>query len=366
MSESLGDHEHKEAGLPERMDIRRFFDAALKSNASDLLFTAGSPPCARVNGEIVYFDMPALSAEEVRRLVYAVLTQEQVARFEEKLELDFSISYRDTVRFRGNAYRQRGCVAAAFRLIPSKIPTLEELGLPPVLRELALHPQGLLLVTGPTGHGKSTTQAALIDIINSERRCHVVTIEDPIEYLHFSRRSVIDQREVGEDTRSFADALRHVLRQDPNVIQIGEMRDLETISTALTAAETGHLVIATLHTNSAVQSCDRIIDVFPPHQQNQVRTQLSFCLLAIVSQRLLPRADGKGRVAAVEILRNHPAVANLIREGKTQQLQTVMETQGRLGMQTMDAAVKRLYRDGIITRETATRNMVNPSMLGEA
>ncbi|MCX7804918.1 MAG: PilT/PilU family type 4a pilus ATPase [Planctomycetota bacterium] len=341
----------------------RYFEAAIRHGASDLLLTAGVPPCARVNGDIVHFDAAPLSAGDVRRLVYSVLRQDQIARFEEKLELDFSIAYRDTVRFRGNVYRQRGCVAAAFRMIPSRIPTLTELGLPPVLEEFALLPHGLILVTGPTGHGKSTTQAAMLDIINRERRCHIVTIEDPIEYLHFSKKSVIDQREVGEDTHSFADALRHVLRQDPNVIQIGEMRDLETISTALTAAETGHLVLATLHTNSAAQSCDRIIDAFPAHQQNQIRVQLSLCLAAIISQRLLPRADGKGRVAAVEILRNQPGVANLIREGKTHMLQTVMETQGRAGMQTMDGALKRLYMEGVISRETAAKYMSNPGML---
>jgi twitching motility protein PilT len=258
---------------------------------------------------------------------------------------------------------QKGAVAAVFRLIPSEIPGVNDLGLPPVLEEMVLQPQGLLLFTGPTGHGKSTTQAALIDVINQKRRCHIVTIEDPIEYLHHPKKSVVDQREVGQDTHSFAAALKHVLRQDPNVVQIGELRDLETMGTALTAAETGHLVLATLHTNSAVQAVDRIIDVFPPYQQNQVRTQLSFCLLAVVAQRLLPRADGQGRVAAFEILRNVPGVANLIREGKTSQITTMVETHGKVGMQTLDASLKDLYQRGLVSREEAARHMNDPQRL---
>jgi twitching motility protein PilT len=345
------------------LEIGRFFDAAIKRGASDLLFTAGVPPCLRLNGQIIAFDLPPLTAPQSLRLVYSVLTTEQIGRFEADHELDFSIEYQDKARFRGNAYLQRGAVAGAFRLIPAVIPSLPELGLPTILEELVLQPQGLLLFTGPTGHGKSTTQAALLDIVNAKRRCHVVTIEDPIEFYHRSKNSVVDQREVGLDTHGFATALKHVLRQDPDVIQIGEMRDLETMTTGLTAAETGHLVLATLHTNSAMQAMDRIIDVFPPHQQNQVRTQLSFSLLAIVAQRLLPRADGKGRVAAVEIVRNVAGVANLIREGRTEQIATMVETHAKVGMQTMDSSLKELFQKGLITRDVAARYMVNPQSL---
>ncbi len=345
------------------LEISRLFDAALQRGASDLVITAGCPPSLRLNGAIVQFDLPVLTSEDTIKLVYSVLSQEQVARFEQDLELDFSIQFQNRARFRGNAYKQKGAVAAVFRLLSSAIPSLNDLGLPAVLEEICMQAQGLLLFTGPTGHGKSTTQAALLDLINQTRRCHIVTVEDPIEYLHASKKSVVDQREVGDDTRSFSAALKHVLRQDPDVILIGELRDLESISVGLTAAETGHLVLATLHTNSAIQAVDRMIDVFPPHQQNQIRTQLSFCLLAIISQRLLPRSDGKGRVPAVEILRNMPSVSNLIREGKSQQIATVIETNSKVGMQTLDSSLKDLYRRGIVTREIAAKHMVNPQAL---
>ena len=348
------------------LDIGRFFEAAIKRGASDLLFTAGVPPCVRINGQISQFDLQPLNAEQTLKLLYSVLNQEQVARFEAELELDFSIQYQDRARFRGNAYRQRGAVAAVFRLIPAEISKPAELGLPPVLEELVMQPQGLLLFTGPTGHGKSTSQAALIDVVNQRKRLHIITVEDPIEYLHLSKNCVIDQRDVGQDTHSFASALKHVLRQDPDIVLIGELRDLETMAAGLTAAETGHLVLATLHTNSAIQAVDRIIDVFPPHQQNQVRTQLSFCLLAIVAQRLLPRLDGSGRVLAVEILRNIPGVSNLIREGKTAQIATMLETHAKFGMQTMDASIKDLYRKGSIARDEAMRYMANPQSLASA
>lgn len=341
----------------------RFFEAAIKRGASDILLTAGVPPSVRLNGLICQFDHTPLNPEQTKALLYSVLTQEQVARFEADLELDFSIQYQDKARFRGNAYVQRGAVASVFRLIPSKIPKLEDLGLPAVLEELSMQPQGLLLFTGPTGHGKSTSQAALIDLINTRKAAHIVTVEDPIEYLHFSKKSIVDQRDVGQDTHSFTSALKHVLRQDPDVVLIGEMRDLETMAVGLTAAETGHLVMATLHTNSAMQAVDRIIDVFPPNQQNQIRTQLSLSLLAIVAQRLLPRADGKGRIVAVEMLRNIPGVANLIREGKTPQIASMMETHAKFGMQTMDAALKDLYRKGLIVRDEALRYMASPQSL---
>jgi twitching motility protein PilT len=346
------------------MEISRYFDAAIQRGASDILLTIGTPPAVRINGAIVPFDLPVLNADQTQKLLYSLLSQDQIAKYERDLELDFSIQFQNKARFRGNAYRQKGAVAAVFRLINSVIPSLEDLALPPVLEEIALHAQGLLLFTGPTGHGKSTTQAALLDMINTKRRCHIITVEDPIEYLHVSKKSVVDQREVGDDTKSFAAALKHVLRQDPDVIQIGELRDLESISVGLTAAETGHMVMATLHTNSAIQAVDRIIDVFPPYQQNQIRTQLSFTLLAIIGQRLLPRADGKGRVPAIEILRNVPAISNLIREGKTQQIATVLETHSKVGMQTMDSSLKDLYRKGVITREVAAKHMLNPQTLG--
>ncbi|MGD0089224.1 MAG: PilT/PilU family type 4a pilus ATPase [Planctomycetota bacterium] len=347
-----------------KLDIVKFLQAALDRGASDIIFTAGMAPSVRLNGAIVQFDYPPLKPEQTANLVYSVLNQDQIARFEREWELDFSVQYRDEARFRGNAYRQKGAVAAVFRVIPRTIPTIEQLGLPAVLGELCLQAQGLLLFTGPTGHGKSTTQAALIQLINKTRACHIVTIEDPVEFLHTSDKSIIDQRDVGEDTLSFAAGLKHVLRQAPDVIQIGELRDLESMAVALTAAETGHLVMGTLHTNSATQALDRIIDVFPGHQQNQVRTQLSFCLLAVISQRLVQRANGPGLVPAVEVLRNLPSVSNLIRQGKTEQLASIIETQGRAGMQSMDAALKDLLTRGLISREDALRFAAHPQTFG--
>lgn len=345
------------------LDISRYLDATITQSASDLILTAGVPPAVRIHGVISQFDVEALTHEDTQKLLYSVLTQEQIARFEAELELDFSIQYQDKARFRGNAFRQKGAVAAVFRLISSTIPSLQDLNLPAVLEEICSQPQGLLLFSGPTGHGKSTTQAAMVNLINQQRRCHIITVEDPIEFLHYSNRAIVEQREVGEDTISFASALKHVLRQNPDVIQIGELRDLESMSVALTAAETGHLVMATLHTNSAVQAVDRIIDVFPPYQQNQIRTQLSFCLLAIISQRLLPRADNKGRIPAVEVLRNLPSVANLIREGKTQQIASIIETHAKVGMQTLDSVLKDMYRKGVITRDTAIKYVTSPRVL---
>jgi twitching motility protein PilT len=304
-----------------------------------------------------------LAPEDVKKLVYGVLADPQIARFEREKELDFSFTLRAKIRFRGNVFMQRGSVGAAFRLISWTIPTLAELQLPPIIADLALAPQGLVLVTGPTGHGKSTTQAAMIDLINGKRKCHIVTVEDPIEFLHAAKLSVIEQREVGDDTHSFANALKHVLRQNPDVILVGEMRDPDSLSAAITAAETGHLVISTLHTNDCAQAVDRIIDSFPAYQQNQVRSQLSMALLAVFAQRLLPRADGKGRIPAVEILRNSAAVANLLREGKTHQIYSIMETHAKDGMKTMDAALKELYLKGLVGYEQARRNMRNPMNL---
>lgn len=345
------------------MDITQLLKFGVDRGASDILITANSAPVVRLNGELSITKAAPLTPTDTRTLVYSVLTDSQKAKFEAEKELDFSLSFRDKYRFRGNAYIQRGHVAANFRLIPSEIPSLEELKLPPVVEELSLKHQGLVIVSGPTGHGKTTTQAAMINIVNNKRRCHIVTVEDPIEFVHVNNRSVVDQREVGDDTLSFANALKHVLRQDPDVILVGEMRDLETVATALTAAETGHLVIATLHTNDAVQSIDRMIDVFPPHQQHQVRAQLALCLLAVISQRLLPKADKTGRIVAVEIMRNIAAVANLIREGKAHNVYTVMETQSKEGMQTMDSSIKSLYLKGLVTYEEAKQRMRDPKML---
>jgi len=345
------------------MDITQLLRFGVDRRASDILITANSPPVVRLNGELTVTKATALTPTDTRSLVYSVLTDSQKAKFEAEKELDFSLSFQEKYRFRGNAYIQRGCVAANFRLIPSEIPSLDDLNLPPIIEEFALLHQGLMIVSGPTGHGKTTTQAAMINIVNNTRPCHIVTVEDPIEFVHVNNKSVVDQREVGDDTLSFASALKHVLRQDPDVILVGEMRDLETVATVLTAAETGHLVIATLHTNDAVQSIDRMIDVFPPHQQQQVRSQLALCLLAVVSQRLLPRADRTGRIVAVEIMRNIPAVGNLIREAKIHNVYTVMETQSKAGMQTMDSAIKALYLKGLITYEEAKQRMRDPKML---
>jgi twitching motility protein PilT len=348
------------------MEISQILKFAVEKSASDVLLTVSSPPMVRINGELVPTTASPLTPEVSKRLIYSILDEHQIATFEAKKELDFSLQVKDIHRFRGNVYLQRGCVTAAFRLIPNRIPVLKELGLPPILEDLALRPQGFILVTGPTGHGKSTTQAAMVNLINQKKKVHIVTVEDPIEFVHANQKSIIDQREVGEDTLTFRDALAHMLRQDPNVILIGEMRDIDTIAAALTAAETGHLVISTLHTNDAVQSIDRLLDVFPPHQQGQVRAQLGLCLLAVLAQRLLPRADGKGRVVATELLVNNSAVANMIREGKTHQLYSVMETHAKDGMYTMDSSIKQLYLKGLITFEEAKLRVRDRAVLKPA
>ena len=345
------------------MDIKQLFELVVKQKASDLLIGAGAPPILRVNGELLRVKGTSLTEDDSKKLIYSVLTPEQIKKFEKDKELDFSLASGRKHRFRVNVYLQKQAVTAALRPIPEEIPKWDDLGLPDYIKTLAMAKQGLVLVTGPTGHGKTSTLAAIIDIINEQRSCHVITIEDPIEFVHQHRRSIVDQREVGEDTHSFVDALRYVLRQNPDVILVGEMRDLETIQAALSAAETGHLVFATLHTNDAIQSVDRIIDVFPAEQQQQIRFQLSMVLLAILSQRLLPREDGEGRVLALELLKNTTAVANLIREAKTHQVYSVMETAKKDDMITMDKSVKNHYMDGTISYDEAVVNMRNPKEL---
>lgn len=345
------------------MELDELFKLVEKQNASDLLITAGAPPMLRINGRLFRTRGEALTPEQSKKMIYKILTVQQKERFEKDKELDFSLAVGRKHRYRVNVYQQKSAVAAAFRPIPDKIPALSELGLPDVLADFAKATQGLILVTGPTGHGKTTTQAALIDLINKSSESHIITVEDPIEFVHQHQKCIVDQREVGEDTHSFADALKYVLRQDPDVILIGEMRDLETIQAALRAAETGHLVLATLHTNDAIQSVDRVIDVFPAGQQQQIRFMLSMTLLAVVSQRLLPREDGDGRVMAVELLRNNTAVANLIREGKTHQVYGIMETSTKEGMITMDKSLKNLYLQGVISYEDAIAHVRNPKTI---
>ena len=328
--------------------------------ASDLHLTAGAPPMLRQRGRLVALEnYPRLTPEDTREFIYSILTTEQRRRLETDLQLDFAYVVPGRARFRVNAYFQRGAVAAAFRLIPSEIVPIDALGLPPIVHELARRPRGLVLVTGPTGSGKSTSLAAMIDEINQTREEHIVTIEDPIEFVHAHKRCIINQRELGNDATSFASALKAALRQDPDVILVGEMRDLDTISTALTAAETGHLVFATLHTQDAPQTIDRIIDVFPPAQQAQIRVQLSVTLQGVITQQLLPTADGAGRCVACEVLVPTAAVRNLIREGKIHQIPSVIQTGAAQGMQSMDSALATLVRAGTITQELAESRSSN-------
>jgi len=337
-----------------RYTLQQLLRAMVEKGASDMHITSGSPPLLRIDGTIVPLKLPALSPPETRQLCYSVLSEEQRLQFEQKNELDLSFGMKGLARFRANLYVQRGAVAGAFRQIPFKILSFEELGLPPIIMEIASKPRGLVLVTGPTGSGKTTTLASIIDKINSEQRLHILTIEDPIEYLHPHKLSMVNQREIGSDTLSFKEALRHALRQDPDVVLIGEMRDLETIEAALTIAETGHLVFATLHTNSAISSINRIIDVFPPHQQSQVRQQLSFTLNAVMTQLLLPRASGPGRVMSLEVMIPNGAIRNLIREDKLHQVYSQMQMgQAGSGMQTMAQSLVALHQKRMITLEEA-------------
>jgi twitching motility protein PilT len=332
--------------------------------ASDLHITAGSPPMLRVRGSLVALDgMPRLTPTDTREIVYAILSSSQRQRLEMEWQIDFAYSIPGHARFRVNAYFQRGTIGAAFRLIPAETVPIERLGLPAVVREFTRKPRGIVLVTGPTGSGKSTTLASLINEINETRDEHIMTIEDPIEFLHRHKKCIVNQRELGSDAQSFAMALKSALRQDPDVILVGEMRDMETIGTALTAAETGHLVFATLHTQDAPQTIDRIIDVFPPAQQGQVRAQLAIGLQGVVTQTLVPTADGQGRAVAAEVLMPTAGVRNLIREGKTHQIYSLIQTGGAHGMQTMDTSLANLVRAGTITMAVAESRSSNPDEL---
>jgi twitching motility protein PilT len=326
----------------------------IEKNASDLHVTTGSPPRLRVDGKLVNIEHPPLNPADTKSLCYSVLTDAQKHKYEENNELDLSFGVKGLSRFRANIFMQRGAVAGAFRTIPFDIRTFKDLGLPEIMNDIVKKPRGLMLVTGPTGSGKSTTLAAMVDRINSDRYEHILTIEDPIEYLHPHKKCLINQREVSADTASFTSALRYVLRQDPDVVLIGEMRDLETIEAALTVSETGHLTLATLHTNSAVQTMNRIIDVFPPHQQEQIRVQLSFVLEGILAQQLIPQKSGIGRVLAVEVLVPNPAIRNLIREDKIHQIYSMMQTgQSKFGMQTMNQSLFDLFSRRLISYEDA-------------
>src|SRR4051795_6639014 len=335
----------------------------MERNASDLHLTAGSPPMIRHHGKLHALDYPRLTPQLCREIIYSILTNDQRQRLETDWQIDFAYSVPGRARFRVNAYFQRAALGAAFRLVPYAITPIDDLGLPATVHEFTRRPRGLVLVTGPTGSGKSTSLAAMIDEINETREEHILTIEDPIEFLHSHKKCMVNQRELGSDAQGFGPALKGALRQDPDVILVGEMRDLETISTALTAAETGHLVFATLHTQSAPQTIDRIIDVFPSHQQDQVRTQLSVALQGVMTQTLIPTADGSARVVACETLVPTPAVRNLIREGKTHQILSAMQTGAGVGMQSLDTALSSLVRAGRITQRQAEARSSSPDEL---
>ena len=344
------------------MGILEILKLAIDSGASDVHLTVASPPIMRVNGRLKRIGDERLMPDDAMRIIQEVLTPAQIKLFEEKGELDISYSNPGLGRFRVNVYKQRGSYSMALRVVALNIPSMDDLRLPLILRELATKQRGLILVTGPTGSGKSTTLAAMIDHMNQTRNEHIITIEDPIEYLHKHQLSIVNQREIGHDSYSFSNALRAALRQDPDIILVGEMRDLETIGTAITAAETGHLVLSTLHTIGAAKTVDRIIDVFPPHQQQQIRVQLASVIEAVVSQQILPKADGTGRVAAFEVMVANPAIRNLIREGKTHQIQNVIQTGSNQGMQTMDASLIELYRKRLIDLPTLRKYSVDIDM----
>jgi twitching motility protein PilT len=345
-------------------NLHQLLKAMVEKGASDLHITTGSAPQLRIDGKLVPLKTGALSPVETKQLCYSILTDAQKHKFEEESELDLSFGVKGLSRFRANVFMQRGAVAGAFRTIPFKILSFGELGLPPIVSELAKKPRGLILVTGPTGSGKSTTLASIIDKINTDRHEHIITIEDPIEYLHPHKNCIVNQREVGADTVNFKKALKHILRQDPDVVLIGEMRDLETIETALVISETGHLAFATLHTNSAVQTINRILDVFPPHQQPQVRAQLSFVLEGVLTQNLVPKLGGPGRVLALEVMIPNPAIRNLIREDKVHQIYSQMQMgQQKFGMQTFNQALAGLFSRRLITIDEALARSSDPDEL---
>lgn len=333
------------------ISIEELLDVAAQNNASDVHITVGVPPKMRVNGALLNMDYPRLMPDDAENIIMGILDKRHKLIFDEKGEVDFSISFPSVGRYRVNIFKQRGSVAAALRVVGTEIPNPDMLGVPKAVQELHKRKRGLVLVTGPTGSGKSTTLASVIDLVNTNTSSHIITLEDPIEYMHRHKMAMVNQREVGLDTLSYNNALRAALREDPDVILVGEMRDFETISIAVTAAETGHLVFSTLHTIGAAATIDRIIDVFPTHQQQQIRVQLSMVLEAVISQQLIPTADGKRRVAAFEVMITNPAIKNLIREGKTYQIQSMIQTNKKIGMQTMDDALYDLYRRGEITGE---------------
>jgi len=352
------------------INLRALLEEMIAREASDLHITAGERPKLRVDGEMANASVgEILTAKDTLTLAYSVLTENQKKRFETEDELDFSFGIQNLARFRGNVFKQRGCVALVIRMIPFNVRTFQDLGLPPVVAKLAERPRGLILVTGPTGSGKSTTLAAVIDKINKERKGHIITVEDPIEFIHRHQGCIVNQREVGTDTKSFSSALKYALREDPDVILVGEMRDLETISSALTIAETGHLALATLHTNSAAESINRIIDVFPSNQQSQVRAQLAFVLEGVLTQTLVPRLRGRGRVMAAEIMVATPAIRALIRDDKVHQIYSAMQSGKKFGMQTMNDALYQLYMNREVAQEECLRVSHDPNeflrMIGE-
>jgi twitching motility protein PilT len=347
----------------EDLHIDELLHTVVDLTASDLHICQSSPPVIRHDGKLKRMNYEPLSPVDTQRMMYDIISDENLNRFETTLELDFSYTLPKRARFRVNMYRDKGAVAAAFRLIPQKIPTVEQLNLPPILKTLCEKPRGLILVTGPTGSGKSTSLAAMINHINTNFAHHIITIEDPIEYLHEHKQCIINQREVGADTKSFLNALRGSLREDPDILLVGEMRDMETISLAITAAETGHLVFATLHTNNAAESVDRMIDVFPPEQQEQIRVQLSNNLVAIISQQLMPRLGASGRVPANEIMIASAAIRNLIREAKSHQITSMIQTSGNVGMITMDQTLRDLFLKGLISLEDAIARCTNKDEL---
>lgn len=345
------------------MTIKELFSAAVKKEASDLHLVVGLPPVLRIDGELVYIEgEKPIAQKAMEQMIFSILADEQKQRFISERELDISHELEDKSRFRVNLLYEKNNIGLVARVISDKMPTLEDIGMPEIVYQLLGLKQGLILITGPTGCGKSTTLAAMVNYINNNRCCHIITLEDPIEYLFKPKKSVIIQRQLGSDIQTFANGLKHVLRQDPDVVMVGEMRDLETVATTITLAETGHLVLATLHTYSAAQTVDRIIDIFPSHQQNQVRLQLSMVLASVISQRLLPKIQG-GRAAAREILLNTSAVANLIRENKIAQIRTVIETSIKEGMISMDQDLKKLYDNEMINKEVAQAQMENPELL---